>query len=235
MIGAAATQRAPGARASVWCAWVTPVIVFVAAVALRHGVPGHGLHAHWLAVAVICVAVGHLSWPARCPGGLLAWPLLMAGTALAVMPAAIGASQADLAVVAALALGVALLGGVLDGFAALLVALRVSPGAACASGLALFAVAAAAPLWLGPWAELSGGADLVIAVSPLSYLAALAQYDYLRGQWFYVHSPLGSLRFDYPDPAAGSAACVVLAAACRVLARCVGARTASAARDARDA
>lgn len=66
-------------------------------------------------------------------------------------------------------------------------------------GLALLG---SAPLWLGPaaerWPRLI---DAVVAISPLTYLAVMCDYDYLRGQWFYAHSTLGSLRYSYPSGA----------------------------------
>ncbi len=64
-------------------------------------------------------------------------------------------------------------------------------------------LAAAAPLWLGPLADLLAGVrprlpTLVLGSSPLAHLAAAAGYDILRGQWFYAHSSLGGLQADYP-------------------------------------
>ena len=61
---------------------------------------------------------------------------------------------------------------------------------------ALLWLAAAAPLWLGPLADLFAGVrprlpTFVLASSPLAHLAAAAGYDILRGQWFYAHSSLG--------------------------------------------
>jgi hypothetical protein len=65
---------------------------------------------------------------------------------------------------------------------------------------------AAAPLWLGPAAELAStsrprAVDAVVAVSPLTHLAVASGNDLLRNQWFYQHSNLAGLRFDYPRPA----------------------------------
>ena len=64
-------------------------------------------------------------------------------------------------------------------------------------------LAAAAPLWLGPLADLFAGTrprlpTLVFWSSPLAHLAAAAGYDILRGQWLYAHSSLGGLQVDYP-------------------------------------
>ncbi|RDH88486.1 MAG: hypothetical protein DIZ78_00695 [endosymbiont of Escarpia spicata] len=63
-------------------------------------------------------------------------------------------------------------------------------------------VAGSATLWLGPLVELfvfsDAAVNAIIAISPLSYLSAAAEYDYLRSEWFYRNTPFGSLRFTYP-------------------------------------
>lgn len=69
---------------------------------------------------------------------------------------------------------------------------------------ALLWLLAAAPLWLGPLADLAahnGPAtpEAVVAMSPLVHLAVAAGQDLLRSQWLYAHSSLGSLQFDYPS------------------------------------
>ena len=61
----------------------------------------------------------------------------------------------------------------------------------------------AAPLYLSVVAEATSHqrlVDSIIAASPVSYLAAIADYDYLRSNWFYQHMPFGGLRFNYPSP-----------------------------------
>lgn len=68
---------------------------------------------------------------------------------------------------------------------------------------ALLWLAAAAPVWLGPAADLGARTDprwpsLVLGSSPLAHLASASGYDVLRGQWFYAHSSLGALQVDYP-------------------------------------
>jgi hypothetical protein len=68
---------------------------------------------------------------------------------------------------------------------------------------ALLAIPAAAPLWLGPTAELASAErpyalQAVVAVSPLTHVAVASGNDLLRNQWFYQHSNLAGLRFDYP-------------------------------------
>ena len=61
----------------------------------------------------------------------------------------------------------------------------------------------AAPLYLGVVAEATSHhtlVDSIIAASPVSYLAGIADYDYLRSTWFYQNMPFGGLRFNYPAP-----------------------------------
>lgn len=88
-----------------------------------------------------------------------------------------------------------------------------------------------APLWLGPLAERfatwPGVVDTVVAVSPLSYLAALAAEDYLHYDWFYQHTPVGGLPYADPSAVLWSASYAVLAGLClwavrRRLARTAG-------------
>lgn len=59
------------------------------------------------------------------------------------------------------------------------------------------------PLWIAPWVELIASTppklNMLLWSSPLSYLAGMLDYDYLRNQWFYQHTPYGMLRFEYPD------------------------------------
>jgi hypothetical protein len=64
-------------------------------------------------------------------------------------------------------------------------------------------LAAGAPLWLGPVADLGARshADVpsaIVACSPLVHLAVASGYDLLRSQWFYGHTSLGALQVDYP-------------------------------------
>jgi hypothetical protein len=62
---------------------------------------------------------------------------------------------------------------------------------------ALFAL----PIWLGPIAEAAGNPMLltnwIVAASPLSAFAVALDLDVLRTNWFYQHSMLGSLRYEY--------------------------------------
>ncbi|MCB1858897.1 MAG: hypothetical protein KDI63_11515 [Gammaproteobacteria bacterium] len=81
---------------------------------------------------------------------------------------------------------------------------------------------ASAPLWTGPAVDLIPsplwGTNLIIAFSPLSYLASLAEWDYLRGEWFYRHSPFGGLRYEYPSAAIASIVYVGIGLVSRYLA-----------------
>jgi len=65
----------------------------------------------------------------------------------------------------------------------------------------VYAILFATPVWLAPMAEQAGiwpGApNLIIGISPLSALAVSLDFDYLRSNWFYQHSVLGSLRYEY--------------------------------------
>lgn len=75
-----------------------------------------------------------------------------------------------------------------------------------ASSMTLFTLIAgvffAAPLYLSVVAEANSQqtpvVDSILAASPVSYLAAIVNYDYLRSSWFYQHMPFGGLRFNYP-------------------------------------
>lgn len=70
--------------------------------------------------------------------------------------------------------------------------------------IALSTALCASPVWLYPaiiWFQFE--TDLgpaLLWLNPLSYLATLADYDFLRQQWFYANSPLGSERYSYPNP-----------------------------------
>jgi hypothetical protein len=64
----------------------------------------------------------------------------------------------------------------------------------------VLALAGTSPLWGGPLGEQAGAtaAGILVALSPLSLLAALAGHDYLRDPWFYAHSAFGTLRVAQP-------------------------------------
>lgn len=75
-------------------------------------------------------------------------------------------------------------------------------------GLLVTALTALAlsPIWLAPWLDamsrVPGVVNALVALNPLTLLASPMALDYLRSDWFYRYSPLGSLRYDYPAPTA---------------------------------
>lgn len=68
---------------------------------------------------------------------------------------------------------------------------------------AIFLSLAFAPVWLSPMAELSGNSlwltNTIIAVSPISAFSVALDLDIMRTSWFYEHSSIGSLRYEYPS------------------------------------
>jgi hypothetical protein len=92
----------------------------------------------------------------------------------------------------------------------------------------------AAPLWLGPTAELAiadraRAVNAVVAVSPLTHLAVASGNDLLRNQWFYQHSNLAGLRFDYPRLTPVMTAYGLLAAVLLLVPAILGSRRAATA------
>jgi hypothetical protein len=67
----------------------------------------------------------------------------------------------------------------------------------------VLAILFSTPIWLGPLTEQTGNTpgltSVIVGVSPLSALAVSLDVDYLRTDWFYRHSVLGSLRYEYPS------------------------------------
>lgn len=68
--------------------------------------------------------------------------------------------------------------------------------------LALLLALAGLPLWAAPLVEWAGNPPLltalVVGVSPLTVFAVALEFDFLRSEWWYAHSALGSLRYTYP-------------------------------------
>jgi hypothetical protein len=100
----------------------------------------------------------------------------------------------------------------------------------------IFAVLFATPVWLAPLAELAAQwpavPDLIVAMSPLTTLAVSLDLDYLRTNWFYQYSVLGSLRFEYLSWSAYLLGLTVIIAAQLVVAvRAVSHRTLIAGND----
>jgi hypothetical protein len=79
----------------------------------------------------------------------------------------------------------------------------------------ILSVLALAPAWLALWlddlATTPWVIDAIVAVNPLTLLAAGSGADYLRSDWFYRYSPMGSLRYAYPPGAALLAAWLAIA------------------------
>ena len=69
--------------------------------------------------------------------------------------------------------------------------------------VAIAAVLTLMPLWAAPLVEVAGNPAwlnrLVLWGSPLTALAVAIDLDYLRAEWFYAASALGSMRYAYPD------------------------------------
>ncbi len=160
-----------------------------------------------IAICAITVLVGHLSTPIRTRTaahrilGPLLWAVLLGLIAYLTMalhePRTLG-SELSLR----LAIGVGVLCFLLDRVSGFL-STMVSEPAALSATLLLLVAAGAGPLWIGPWAEILAAReylpDAIIAASPLTYLAVLAEHDYLRSQWFYQNTPFGGLRYAYPN------------------------------------
>jgi hypothetical protein len=120
-----------------------------------------------------------------------------------------------------IAVAVFLLGAALAGlnFALQRVA---APSASAVTVYCLTGVAATSPLWAGPLVEVFPSpwlAAAAVAASPLSFFAAAADFDYLRTEWFYRFSAIGTLRYEYPSFLAFSCAYVLPITGAVLLAR----------------
>ncbi len=77
------------------------------------------------------------------------------------------------------------------------------PNVARVAITAVFTALSAAPLWLGHAAQLlgsqSGWPSRIVALSPAAHLGSAIDCDLLRLTWFYANTPIGGLRFDYPQ------------------------------------
>jgi hypothetical protein len=166
-------------------------------------------------LTAVLAALAPLFWPggAETPQAtarrVLGWSLAVA--LLGAMAAFAGAGTAPAARIAAACAMLLLVCVVTQGLAAMLEALLAGHAADAAVArdtaawlaTATLAALGAMPLWLGPAAELAapshpGAVDAVVAASPLTHLAVASGNDLFRNQWFYQHSNLAGLRFDYP-------------------------------------
>ncbi len=75
-------------------------------------------------------------------------------------------------------------------------------------------------LWTGTMVDVLAPSQLtinaIVAASPLTYLSSLAGWDYLRGEWFYRHTPFGGLRYDYPSALTSSLILIGTALVCEL-------------------
>lgn len=159
----------------------------------------------WCGVALlVSVILGY----SVCRARPLVVPLLVAGQTGAsslVLLAALGwfwYGGAAIGTTLRLALAAAMLAWLITALAQLFRG-HASPQA-CASWIILiFSMLGLAPLWGGAIVEAltpsGSGAGILIGISPITYLAQAAGWDYLRFDWVYRVTPLGGLRFEYPD------------------------------------
>jgi len=138
----------------------------------------------------------------RAAHGSFLWGLLL-GAAFLIATLLSYSGEIDFTALASVMVAVILLSWLLDNIARLLSPPAGHPYAVRASTLLIVLPLAGTPIWLGPWlerySEAAAFVNSVLAASPLSYVAVMADYDYLRSMWFYQYSPLGTLRYTYPD------------------------------------
>lgn len=203
-------QWPPGALPLVARVLALPVLVELAARGLPADTPFAAESILWRAALVVLLALLMLPQPPRhwrrgpAAAALLAWAAYCA----LLVPVGVPGEPASLWLSPALwhtTLGTALLIAL---FAALTVFLAQRLGdrrIAARIGLGTLLMSMTLPLWASPFVTLFGATralvNAVVALCPVSYLAALAGVDYLRSDWFYRHTPFGGLRYDYPQAA----------------------------------
>jgi hypothetical protein len=197
-------------KASVlWFAALLPLLILFGVECLFHGADAVPPAAQALGTAALTLLISYLMGPVLWNNALLLprhvalWSILTASIALLLIAAA-SPSGAWPTLALPLAGGVlmlCLLLGTLTLFLHWIFRLPVA--AVHRLVLCTLIITGTMPLWLGPLADLWASrafTDLVIALSPVGYLASLIDYDVLRSGWFYTHTPLGGLRYDYPNP-----------------------------------
>jgi hypothetical protein len=158
------------------------------------------------AILVLILSV-HLLPPARgrntaAAGVMLSWcllsgPALLAG--LVFMPGGLPPAAGVGPLTGGLMLLVLLFGSLTLALARRLDDCRL----ASRIGMGLLLISLSVPLWAAPLILTGFGAalvDTIIALCPVSYLASLADIDYLRSDWWYQHMPYGGMRYNYADP-----------------------------------
>ncbi len=156
----------------------------------------------WVAICALLLLHGTARYDDRPISVLAVWSLASAATVtMLALPRLPDTAPGD---AAAMALGVGTLVFTAASLRLLLITCSDERRGSTWWVLALVLVTSLAPLWLGPAAELFATrqpiVDLIVASSPLSYLASLISFDYLRSDWFYQHTSFGALRYDYPSP-----------------------------------
>ena len=209
----AMARSAPGRRSAVASFAALALTSLLAITALgAYSAAGLQRSAHLALITSVITLLSPLFWPGRAVAAratrwrILGWSLAAALLAVAAMLGTGDPSHVATAGVMLLVICIAT-----TGTAARLETFFVRRGATAAKAsdasawlaTALLAIPAAAPLWLGPAAELASAGhpqalEAVVAMSPLTHLAIASGNDLLRNQWFYQHSNLAGLRFDYP-------------------------------------
>ncbi|MCP3870512.1 MAG: hypothetical protein GY703_20955 [Gammaproteobacteria bacterium] len=194
----------------------TLVIVFT----LTGHLQDHTNPATLLMILSACILMLNLillhPFPAGFPPGLLR-PVTGAATVTAAMlflwmtPVAPPGALRDILPLAA---GVAVIGFCFASLAGLLARLSGNDQEGAWWALCLLATLMTIPFWISPPIELwhpgNETIDTLIALCPLSYLAVLSDWDYLRFDGVYRHSILGGLRYEYPNPVTTSVSYLAL-------------------------
>ncbi len=203
---------------SLWHCLAVPVLAAVLAEGILFGVDDIPVQALWLSYAASTVLVGYLVYPAPAGrhdaplGPLLFQGVVTAGSFLFLVTVRSGV-PADPLPLLQLALGICILNLFLGSVTLCLSYILDDRERARRTVSATTLLASAAPLWLAPLVEqVPAMTSAVVNISPLTYLAVISDYDFLRSAWFYRHTPLGGLRYNYPTPLLFTAAYLALTA-----------------------
>jgi len=205
-----ATDHYGGKATGLWFVLAVPALTYVVVVCLFGNATGVPATARALGIAVGTIIIAYLTapviWKDEVPrtyadSGIwsLVTAILSAALAMVHTPVATWSSLA--LPLAAGVLSICLLLGSLTIF--LTRSIRIPATVAHRAVLVVLLLCVTAPLWLSPFCAALASqfiTDLVLAVSPIGYLASLTDFDPLRSSWFYTNTPLGGLRYDYPDP-----------------------------------
>jgi len=196
----------PHRKMSPWHYLAVPALSEVLTEGILFGVeeiPGPALR---LCYAASTVLVGYLIYPAYHgrrnipPDSLLFWSIVTAGSFLFLAITRSGI-PADPLPLLSLALGTAVLTLFLSNTTLYLSLLLGDALRAQRTISTAILLTATAPLWMAPLAEqLPAISSTIVNISPLTYLAVISDYDFLRSAWFYRHTPLGGLRYTYLTP-----------------------------------